>query len=104
MEEQSPEEQAPEEQAPEEPPEEAAAPARGRPKGRADAKPRARRTAAEVAADKIALAQAKVDALRLEVEAKEASKSGEDWNGVLRHHQVEGGQATADQRQWRSED
>ena len=42
--------------------------------------------------------------IKKNLEAKEASKGGEDRNGVLRHHQVEGGQATADQRQWRSED
>ena len=48
---------------------------RGRLKGKADAKVRVRRTAAEVAADKIALAQAKVDALRLQMEAKEAAKA-----------------------------
>ena len=42
--------------------------------------------------------------IKKNLEAKEASKGGEDRNGVLRHHQVEGGQATADQRQWGSED
>ena len=42
--------------------------------------------------------------IKKNLEAKEASKGGEDWNRVLRHHQVEGGQATADQRQGRSED
>ena len=50
-------------------------PTRGRPKGKADASVRVRRTAAEVAQDKIALAQAKVDVLRLQIEAKAAAKA-----------------------------
>ena len=48
---------------------------RGRPKGKADASVRTRRTAAQVAEDKIALAQAKVDALKLQLQAKEAAKA-----------------------------
>ena len=59
------------EEPPQEPP---PPPTRGRPKGKADAKARVRRTAAQVAADKIALAQAKVDALRLQEEAKLAER------------------------------
>ena len=50
-------------------------PVRGRPKGKADAKARVRRSTAQVAADKIALAQAKVDALRLQNEAREATRA-----------------------------
>ena len=54
---------------------EPAPPSRGRPKGKADGSVRTRRTAAEVAQDKISLAQAKVDALRLQLQAKEAAKA-----------------------------
>ena len=66
---------------------------RGRPKGSADASMRKRRTAAEVAQDKITLAQAKVDALKLQIEAKAAAKAAsrtKQWRkqkpqSLLRH-------------------
>ena len=50
-------------------------PARGRPVGKTDQKPRYRRTAAEISADKIQIAQMRLDALKASEEQKLAVKT-----------------------------
>ena len=50
-------------------------PARGRPVGKTDQKPRYRRTAAEISADKIQIAQMRLDALKASEEQKLAAKA-----------------------------
>ena len=55
--------------------EEIEVPARGRPVGKTDQKPRYRRTAAEISADKIQIAQMRLDALKVNEEQKLAVKA-----------------------------
>ena len=57
-------------------PEEAPPAKRGRPAGRADDKPRYRRTAAQISEDKIRIAEMKLQAIR-DAEAKRAEKKAE---------------------------
>ena len=55
--------------------EEIEVPARGRPVGKADSTKRYRRTAAEISADKIQIAQMRLDALKINEEQKLAVKA-----------------------------